>query len=164
MGSGGKHDEYYTRPYAIQPILPYIPKGKIVWCPFDKAESNYVSIIRENGNTVIHSHIEDGNDFFEYEPEEWDIAISNPPYSRREDVLERLFSFGKPFAMLLNEMSLFGSRKRFKLFKNNQFEKMIFNKRINYDTPNGALDGAPFNSIYVTSGFLPSPYVFYELE
>lgn len=42
-------DEYYTPEYAVEIIKPYVkPKSKI-WCPFDKNESNYVSVFRRGG-------------------------------------------------------------------------------------------------------------------
>lgn len=37
--SKGKNDECYTPAYAVKPILKYIPKGAVVWCPFDKANN-----------------------------------------------------------------------------------------------------------------------------
>jgi hypothetical protein len=74
-------NENYTPDYAVKPILKYIPKNAVVWCPFDEEHSEYVKLIRENGNKVICSHINTGQDFFEYEPEEkWDVIISNPPF------------------------------------------------------------------------------------
>lgn len=33
--SKGKNDECYTPAYGVTPILKYIPKDAIVWCPFD---------------------------------------------------------------------------------------------------------------------------------
>ena len=31
----GKNDECYTLDYGVKPILKYIPKDAVVWCPFD---------------------------------------------------------------------------------------------------------------------------------
>ena len=39
MFSGGNNDECYTPDYGVKPILKYIPKGAIVWCPFDTIDS-----------------------------------------------------------------------------------------------------------------------------
>ena len=58
----GKNDECYTPHYGVTPILKYIPEGKIVWCPFDKEDSEFVKQIRE---PVVYSHIDTGQDFFE---------------------------------------------------------------------------------------------------
>ena len=159
-----KEDEYYTKPYAIVPLLKYIHDGMVIWCPFDTIESNYYKIFTENGNKVVVSHISNGLDFFEYQPEYFDIIISNPPYSRREDVIDRCFSFDKPFAMLINDAGLFDSKRRFELLSKNKFEIMVFNKRIEYIKPDGeSLSGVPFKSIYLCSNLLPSQFVFEEI-
>lgn len=99
----GWWDEQLTPDIGVKIILPHIEhhKGKIIWCPFDQANSAFVRVLREVWHTVIHSHIADGQDFFEYEPEEWDIILSNPPYKGKRKYWERCLDFGKPFALLL---------------------------------------------------------------
>ncbi len=158
-----KKDEYYTKRYAIIPILKYLKENKTIWCPFDTEESNYVKVFRENGFNVISGHIVDGKNFFKYEPDDYDYIISNPPYSLREPILERLFKLGKPFAMLINISGLFDSKKRYGLFKNNPFEIMVFNKRIDYIKTEVNNSSPPFSSIYICSSLLPSQFVFEEL-
>jgi len=158
-----KKDEWNTRSYAVYPILEYLRKGKTIWCPFDKKDSNYVKIFKENNFNVISGHIDEGKDFFKYEPEEYDYIISNPPYSLRESILIRLFQFKKPFAMLINISGLFDSKKRFNLFKNNPFEIMIFNKRIDYIKVGKNKSSPPFASIYLCSNLLPSKLIFHIL-
>lgn len=60
-------DENYTPKYGVLPILKYIPKEFIVWCPFDKEDSEYVKMISKT-NKVIYSHIDNGEDFLKFEP------------------------------------------------------------------------------------------------
>ena len=50
-------DEYYTPSILVEPILPYLPKDKIIWCPFDTQNSEFVLLLREKGYNVIQSHI-----------------------------------------------------------------------------------------------------------
>lgn len=159
-----KSDEYYTKEYAIIPMLKYLKPYKTIWCPFDKKESNYVSVLEKNGHKVIYSHIENGYDFLTYTPKEnFDCILSNPPYSLRETILEKCFSLQKPFGLLINISGLFGSKKRFQMFSNNKFEMMVFNKRINYDNENGK-HSPPFDSIYLCSKLLPSQFCFEEVN
>ena len=33
--SKGKNDECYTPAYGVEPIIKYLDKDKIIWCPFD---------------------------------------------------------------------------------------------------------------------------------
>ena len=51
--SAGSNDECMTLGYAVKPIVKYIPKDWVVWCPFDTEDSEFVKQIRENGNKVI---------------------------------------------------------------------------------------------------------------
>lgn len=83
-------DEVLTPYYAVEPILEYIPKDKVIWCPFDKEWSAFVQLLQENGNKVIYTHIDDGYDFFQYEPKKYDIIISNPPFSCKGVLSEKL--------------------------------------------------------------------------
>lgn len=99
---------------------------------------------------------------------ECDYIISNPPYSKKGEVLERLFNLGIPFAMLVGVVGLFESQFRFQLFKNNDFELLYFNKRIDFlDGLSENLDSKcspPFSSIYVCNSILPKQIVFEEIN
>ena len=63
--SKGNNDECYTPNYAVLPILKYIPKEAVIWCPFDTEESEFVKEISKT-NKVIFSHINNGQDFYNY--------------------------------------------------------------------------------------------------
>lgn len=56
-GKFNEKDEYYTPPILVNAIIPYIPKDKTVWCPFDTEDSEFVIGLKENGNKVIATHI-----------------------------------------------------------------------------------------------------------
>ena len=101
--SNGKNDECYTHRYAVEPLLEFLVpfRSKIIWCPFDKEDSEFVKVLSENGFKVVFSHISNGQDFFNYEPEQWDVIISNPPYQNKRSFWERCLDFKKPFALLL---------------------------------------------------------------
>lgn len=167
-----KNDEFYTPKYAITPILEYLKPNSNIWCPFDTKESLFVKILRAEGHNVIATHINDGFDFFEYtkkDIENWnlDYIISNPPYSLKAEVFERLFELEIPFAMLVGVVGLFESQKRFDLFKNNNFEIMYFNRRVSYFQDYGDIKpklNPPFSSVYITSNVLPDRIVFKEID
>lgn len=165
--AGSKNDEFYTPKYAIEPILKYIDKSKTIWCPFDNENSWFVKMFIENGNKVIYSHIDDNKDFLNYEPqEEYDYIISNPPYSIKAEVLERCFELNKPFALLLGVVGIFESKRRFNMFKENNFEIMYLNKRVayfkNYEEQKPSLN-PPFSSVYICKNILPNRIVFEEI-
>ena len=167
-------DEVYTPAYAVKPLLKYLdmyyhPEHKtVIWCPFDKEDSEYVTIFRSENYEVIASHIDDigvNHNFFEYEPTEpYNFIISNPPFSLKDDVLKRLYELNKPYAMLLPIPTLQG-QKRFPYIKNCQ--ALIFDKRINYYTNKDTKEiqkGVSFGSFYLCKDFLYTDLIFEELE
>ena len=158
-------DEVYTPAYAVKPIIKYIPKDAIVWCPFDLEASEYVKLIRANGNQVIATHIDTGYNFFDYEPTgHYDVIVSNPPFSIKDDIVRRLYELNKPYAMLLPIPSLQG-QKRFPYIKDCQ--ALIFDKRINYYTNLQTMEiqkGISFGSFYLCRNFLPEKLIFEELK
>ena len=149
----GATDEWYTPVEAVKPIIDFIPKDSIVWCPFDTNESNFVKELQKRGVAVIHSHIDENKDFFKFEPVEYDYIVSNPPYSIRNDILKRLFELDKPFAMLMNTNGLFDSKIRWDMFINNQFTLFYLKGRVNYMREYGKVEKSspPFQSAYICS-------------
>ena len=148
-----KNDEYYTPTYAVEPILKYLKPNSVVWCPFDKQESEFVKVLTKNGFKVIYGHIETGQDFFEVESPKCDYIISNPPYSLKGEVFKKLFEINKPFAMLINFQGIFDHKQRFEMFKNNRTEMLWLSPRVNYIKPEQTTaSGVPFQSGYLCSG------------
>jgi hypothetical protein len=164
--AGSKYDEFYTPEYAVKPILKYLKPQSIIWCPFDVNQSNFVKILQSEGHKVIFSHLKNGVDFFKHN-ESCDYIISNPPYSLKNKVFERLFQLGKPFAMLVGVVGVFESQKRFEMFRDNNFEIMYMNRRISYfknyeeQKPNV---NPPFSSVYLCSKILPKQIIFEEIR
>lgn len=158
-------DEVYTPAYAVKPIIKYIKPESTIWCPFDTYKSEYVRILKEAGFKVIFSHIDNGENFFYYEPEEkYDCIISNPPFSIKDDILKRLDEIGKPYAILLPIPSLQG-QKRFLYIK--ECQALIFDKRINYYMNSDRKEiqkGVSFGSFYLCKNFLPKDLIFEELN
>lgn len=160
-----KRDEYFTPAYAVYPIIPYLKPGAAIWCPFDTRDSAYVRVLSANGFRVIYGHIQTGEDFFHADVPECGYIISNPPYSLRTQVMERLYDIGKPFAMLVNFQGIFGSQKRFQLFRAHRVEMIWLSPRVEYITEQGKLlRGVPFQSGYLCSGICPNQLEFVYLD
>lgn len=154
----GSNDECYTPKYAVVPILKYIPNGAIVWCPFDKIESEFVKEISRT-NKVIFSHIENGQNFYDFEPTEtWDIIISNPPFTNKRKIFERAISFNKPFALIMTNTWLNDSAPK-QIFKNIDLQLLMFDKRINYNENKKIT----FSSSYYCYNFLPKQIIMENL-
>lgn len=161
------NDEFYTPNYAIEPILKYLYPRSRIWCPFDTDDSNFVKQLRNAGHSVTNTHIMDGYDFFTTAVPACDYIVSNPPYSCKGKVFERLFAIGKPFAMLVGVVGLFESQQRFQMFRDNQFEIMYMNKRVayfkSYEEQKPSLN-PPFSSVYLCSRILPKTIMFEEID
>lgn len=167
-------DEVYTPEYAVRPLIKYLKQFKerlnkeqiTIWCPFDEEFSKFVQIFNELPYVkVIYSHIDHDQNFFYYEPkEDYDIIISNPPFSTKDDVLKRLSELNKPYAMLLPIPTLQG-QSRFPYMKDIQY--LGFDKRINYykdKEMKHTQDGVSFGSCYLCKNFLPKDLIIEELE
>lgn len=151
-------DELYTPRYAVIPILKYLPKDKIIWCPFDTEHSEFVIALKEAGYNVVYSHIYTGQDFFKYEPERWDIIVSNPPFSNKQKIVERCIVLRKPFALLLSNLWL-NSSAPCRFFKDGEMQILLFDRRVNYSKKNAVF----FGSSYFCHSILPKQIIFENL-
>ena len=161
--SGGNNDECYTPDYAVKPILEYIPKDVTVWCPFDTEESEFVKQISKT-NPVTYSHLDKGQDFFQYQPSEWDIIISNPPFSNKKKFFQRALAFNKPFALIMTNTWLNDSTPKI-LFKDKDLQLLMFDKRMEFINPNGQVNNKiTFSSSYYCWNFLPKQIIMKTLN
>jgi hypothetical protein len=167
--ASSRNDEFYTPAYAVKPIIKYLKAKnfKVVWCPFDTKDSLFVKLLKKEGFTVVHSHIENNENFFEMIVPNCDCIVSNPPYSIKGEVLQYLFELKIPFAMLVGVVGLFESEKRFTMFESNNFEVLYLNKRVAYfkdfKEQKPSLN-PPFSSIYLCSDILPKQICFERIN
>jgi hypothetical protein len=121
-----KHDDYMTPFSAWENIQDYIPKGKVIWEAFygDGESGNHLEKL---GFEVIHKEV----DFFENDLGE--VIVSNPPFSKSKEVLERLVKLDKPFIMILPSSKINTQYFR-KLFSGNAnpIQIIIPRKRIHF--------------------------------
>ena len=165
LTSDKEDNELYTPYYATDHIIKYLPKDKIIWCPFDEEWSAFYRRLKEEGYNVARSSLKDGQDFFTYEPNKWDMIVSNPPFSTKDKVLERLYSFKKPFAILLPLNSLQG-KTRFKFFTQG-IQLLSFDSRISFHKPDSmdiVIKGSPFATAYFCKDLLPRDLIVEELK
>jgi hypothetical protein len=161
--SKGKNDECFTLDYGVEPILKYIPKGAVVWCPFDRSDSEFVKQISKQ-NTVVHSHIDTGQDFFKWEPKDhWDIIISNAPFTNKRKFFEKTLSFEKPFAMLSPILWLNDAAPK-KLFKDKDLQLLMFDKRMKFMNNGEIQNKITFSTAYYCWNFLPKQIIMEELK
>ena len=161
--SAGKNDECLTPDYGVKPIIKYIPKNAVVWCPFDTEESEFVKQIRANGNKVIYSHISNGQDFYTWEPKEhWDCIVSNPPFTAKRQIFERALSFNKPFALIMSNTWLNDAAPK-QLFKEKDLQLLMFEQRMKFLNNGKVQNKITFSSSYFCYNFLPKQIIMESL-
>jgi len=157
-----------TPPYALEPLLPYLgwSMPSTIWEPAC-GEGLLVQALFDGGWTrehVVTSDIRTEQNFFEYEPAQWDIIVTNPPYSLKYRWLERCYELGKPFALLLPVESL-GAKAAQDLMQQYGFEMMLLDTRINFKMPNKGWDGSsPFPTFWLTWHLLPEKVMFGQIS
>jgi len=153
----GHTDEMFTPDYALNPLVPYLLKEFIIWeCAYGSGA--LAKHLKKRGFKVIGK----GEDFMQTN-KDCDVIVSNPPYSLKEEFLQRAYSIGKPFAFLLPITALEGIN-RGAMYDKYGLQLLIPNRRINFITPNGGK-----SSWFATAWFtwklnLPKQINFVELK
>jgi hypothetical protein len=119
-----KHDDWMTPKCAWENISHLIPKKKIWEAFYGNGQSG--SYLKELGYDVIHEDI----DFFENNL--GDLVVSNPPFTKVPEVLERLVLLDKPFILIMPSSKIITQYFR-KLFTNKGMQIIIPRKRIQFD-------------------------------
>lgn len=126
-----KYDELYTPEYAIKPLLKYLPKNITIWECTDYGESNITSILRGGGYNVISTKKEDFDFLIDKPDFDFDMIITNPPYSLKDEFIKKCYEYKKPFCLLLPITSLEGIQ-RGNMFRENGIEVIVFDKRVEF--------------------------------
>ena len=119
-----KHDDYMTPKSAWENIQHLIPKDKVIWEAF-YGDGKSGEDLKDLGFNVIHEPV----DFFESNL--GDMIVSNPPFSKSKEVMNRLEELDKPFIIILPCSKITTSYFR-KDFKNKGLQIIIPRKRIHF--------------------------------
>ena len=141
-------DTFQTPPYALEPLLPFLPITWRIWEPAC-GKGNIVRALKSSGHCVFGSDVVPayygamkGADFLGelgglVGRRSYDAIVTNPPYSRLDDWIARCFELGKPFALLVPVTAL-GGKRRQSLYRNYGGVSLImFGERIPFETPTG---------------------------
>ncbi|MCC6837039.1 MAG: class I SAM-dependent methyltransferase [Bacteroidia bacterium] len=146
----GSKDDFQTPPSALEPLYKFLKPSWTIWeCAAGKG--NLSRALRRKGYKVISTDILSGHDFLEYEPKEYDCTITNPPFSLKQEFLQRAYCLGKPFAFLLPLTTLESAKRQF-LFRCRGLELILFDHRINFETPDCEGEGSWFATAWFTNG------------
>ena len=126
------HDDYMTPKSAWEAIEEYIPKNKKIWESF-YGDGNSGKYLTEMGFDVIHEDI----DFFDDNVRpEYDLIVSNPPFSHSKEVMDKLYEIDKPFILIFPSSKI--NTTYFRRWKDRNIQIIIPRKRIHF---NKLLDG-----------------------
>lgn len=153
-----KFDDLYTPSYAIKPLLKYIPRNITVWECYDFGKSEITRLLKEHGCEVISTDKEEN--FFEYIPDKhFDMIITNPPYSLKDDFIKKCYEWNKPFCLLLPITALEG-KTRGKMFRKYGIELIVLDKRVDFNGKGSCW----YNTSWFCYKVLPDKLIFEELN
>lgn len=143
-------DDFQTPPEALIPLLPYLKEDWTIWeCA--SGDGNLTDYFILKGFNVFATDILNNTNFLTFNPPfHYDCIITNPPYSLKQQFLERCYKLNKPFALLL-PLTTFETVKRQQLFKKYGLEVIFLPKRINFQTPSGKGSGSWFATAWFTN-------------
>ncbi len=142
-----KHDDYMTPKSAWENIQQFIPKDKIIWEAFygDGSSGKYLT---ELGFNVYHEPI----DFFNEEPLNWNLIVSNPPFSLSKEVMNKLLEYDKPFILIMPSSKINTLYMREWKDKNLQIiiprKRIHFQKQVDGKVPNDWKNSCFFDCFY----------------
>ena len=141
-----KNDDWETPIEYWKLLVPYIKKDKIINDPF-YMNGNAKEKWEELGYKCIHKE----EDFFKADPpiEKNIIICSNPPYSKRNKVLQRLIEWEKPFIMLM-PIDTLGSKWIKKYF--DKLEFIIPNGRYSFSKNGEKTKSSWFDTFWICYG------------
>jgi hypothetical protein len=148
-------DEYYTLRETAEIIADHIIRVPLkVWCPFNDQESVWVDVLKERGFDVVAT----GGDFFETDPPQGvQCIISNPPFSRKKAVLERIKALNLRFVLILPIQWL---NDGVPLEYGRQL--MLFRQRMHFNTPEGIKNKPRANCFVLSDGLLKRDLIFID--
>lgn len=137
-------DQYNTTSDIWKMISHLIPKDKIIWEAFmlNNTSSQSVEILRSMGHCVIGHHT---IDFFK--EDHGDIIISNPPYSIKKKIFQRLAVLDKPFILILPISTI--TKKFVKVLERDKIQMIIPSNRMQFEKAGVELSRCWFDTCYL---------------
>jgi hypothetical protein len=145
-------DEYYTLRKDAEVIAENIIGLPLkVWCPFNDKDSVWVDVLKERGFEVVATD----TDFFTTDPPSGvQCIISNPPFSKKKEIMERIWQLNLRYVLILPFLWLNDS-----VPFDYGHQIMFFRKRMHFNTPSGELNKPRTNCFVLSDGLLKSDFM-----
>ena len=153
-----KNDELYTPKYAVTPLLKYLPKDIKIWECTDFGQSNITNVLVGGGYNVLSTKKENFDFLKDKADFDFDMIITNPPYSLKDEFIKKCYEYGKPFCLLLPITALEGI-ERGKLWRKYGIDLLVFDKRNEFMGKS-----CYFNTSWFCWKVLPKQLIFEELK
>ena len=139
-----KDDDYETPKNVLKDLVPFIENYKIIYDPF-----YCKGIIIEEWQKLDKTCINEKKDAFNREHPDFDIMISNIPFSCKDKCVQLGIKLGKPFILLM-PIDVLGSKWIKKYFDNLQF--IIPNGRLQFLKKGVQTNKCWFDTMWLCSG------------
>ena len=153
-------DEWYTDQSTVDKCLELLlaAPNSTIMCPFDSEDSLFVKTLLAKGHQVIHSITDYLTNDYEY-----DYLVTNPPFSIKDSVIEKVYQSGKRTVLILPLDSL-GGVKRHSLYQEYEYPHIyIPTRRISYyDQSWKKREGSNFHSVIMTFNHNEEPKILWE--
>ncbi len=139
-----KDDDYETPKYIWEMILKLVPRDKILYDPF-YCRGNTASVMKELGYECIH---EDEDFFTNHHRYEYDILLSNPPFSIKKKIFDELKKIDKPFILIVPVSTI--TKKYFMdNYRNDDITIIIPPKRMQFMKNGKQLKECWFDTVFI---------------
>jgi len=163
----GPMDLCSTPPYALEPLMSCLkmmgyPDPRI-WEPAN-GQGILSNALRVAEFDVVTGDIQTGQNFFEVDPGNWDVIVTNPPYGIKPQWLQRCYELDKPFALLM-PVEFMGTAGAAELFNEHGIEIMMLTPRVNFKMQNADwFSSAQFPVAWYCWNILPASLMFEKIQ
>lgn len=145
-------DEYYTREKDAETIAQHIIRPLTVWLPFNDRGKAFEKVLKEHGHKCICT---DGDFFTTDPPAGVQAVISNPPFSRKKEVLLRLERLGLKYVLIMPILFLNDG-----VPLDYATQVMFFRKRMYFSLGGGTeLNKPRQNCVVISNGLLTHDFI-----
>jgi hypothetical protein len=142
-------DEWYTTQDVVDIAIKLLDPepNSLILCPFDSENSLFVKTLEAMEHTVIYGI----DDFIEGQFRLCDYIITNPPFSIKDKVIQKVYEYGLK-SVLVMPLDALGGVKRHNMYKEYGYPSVyIPSRRISYiGAEENVIKGPSFHSIILS--------------
>lgn len=144
-------DEYYTLESDAEIIADNLINIPLkVWCPFKDTKSVWGDVLRKRGFDVVCT---DTDFFTTLPPDGVQCIISNPPFSIKKEIMDRIRDLDLRFALILPFLWMNDG-----VPFDYGHQLLMFRKRMHFNTPRGEFEKPRVNCFVLSDGLLKQDF------